>query len=52
MAAVASRGGSYGMPEASLRVAHREMVEQGDYSRVFTPEEVADIFAGAVAALA
>ena len=49
LAAAASRGG-YGVPEASLREAQRQLAEAGeagDYSRIFTPEEVADILAGA-----
>lgn len=46
MAAVAARGGSYGVPEASLRQAHRDMVTPGAYSQVFTPREVADLLAG------
>lgn len=48
LAAAASRGG-YGVPEASLREAQRQLAEAGevgDYSRIFTPEEVADILAG------
>lgn len=53
LAAAAERGG-YGMPEASLREAHRQLAaagEVGDYSRIFSPEEVADILAGAPPAL-
>jgi hypothetical protein len=52
LAAAASRGGSYGVPEAALREAHRSMVQpqqqEGTYSRVFSgPGEVADIFSEA-----
>lgn len=48
LAAAAERGG-YGVPEASLHAAHRQLAEAevGDYSRIFSPEEVADILAGA-----
>jgi len=48
--AAAARGGSYGVPEASLREAHEQMVQQGaEYSRIFSPGEVADILAGKAA---
>ena len=53
LAAAAERGG-YGVPEASLREAHRQLAEAGaagDYSRIFSPEELADILAGAAGAL-
>lgn len=46
LAAVAARGGSYGVPEATLRESHRQMVQGSEYSHIFKPEEVAEIFAG------
>lgn len=47
LADAAQRGG-YGMPEASLREAHRDMVqpEGQPFSHIFTPDEVANILAG------
>jgi hypothetical protein len=44
--AVAAERGGYGVPEASLRDAHREMVGRAEFGDILTPEEVADIFAG------
>lgn len=46
-AAADSRGGSYGVPEASLRQAHREMVHAAaEYRSIFQPQEIAEILAG------
>ena len=45
LAAAAARGGSYGLPESSLRESQRELVQQAEFAHIFTPEEVADIFA-------
>lgn len=45
LAAAAERGG-YGVPEASLRESHRQMVQQSGYAQIFRPQEVADILAG------
>ncbi len=46
-AAAESRGGSYGVPEASLRQAHRDMVQAAaEYRSIFQPQEIADILAG------
>ncbi|KAL4452089.1 hypothetical protein ABPG75_007751 [Micractinium tetrahymenae] len=46
-AAADSRGGSYGVPEDTLRQAHREMVQAAEYRSIFQPQEIADILAEA-----